>query len=84
MLSSIKSNTFKSIVTVSKNKNKHLEDYIFDDESKLDDESFREIFNEILDSTSIIEKIRIIKENINAKKTLSIFLNLNVYLEKSI
>ncbi len=72
------------MVTVSKNKNEHLEDYIVDDESKLDDESFREIFNEILDSTSIIEKIRIIKENINAKKTLSIFLNLNVYLEKSI
>ena len=68
VLSSIKSNTFKSMVTVSKNKNEHLEDYIVDDESKLDDESFREIFNEILDSTSIIEKIRIIKENINAKK----------------
>ena len=68
VLSSIKSNTFKSMVTVSKNKNEHLEDYIVDDESKLDDESFREIFNEILDSTSIIEKIRIIKKNINAKK----------------
>ncbi|HBG2193593.1 TPA: hypothetical protein KPK01_002532, partial [Clostridioides difficile] len=68
VLSSIKSNTFKSMVTVSKNKKEHLEDYIVDDESKLDDESFREIFNEILDSTSIIEKIRIIKENINAKK----------------
>ncbi|MDX5676133.1 hypothetical protein SIK98_11080, partial [Clostridioides difficile] len=49
-------------------KKEHLEDYIVDDESKLDDESFREIFNEILDSTSIIEKIRIIKENINDKK----------------
>lgn len=68
VLSSIKSNTLKSMVTVSKNKNEYLEDYIIDDESKLDDESFREIFNEILDSTSIIEKIRIIKENINAKK----------------
>ncbi|UWD40122.1 Uncharacterised protein [Clostridioides difficile] len=68
VLSSIKSNTFKSMVTVSKNKNEQLESYIVDDESKLDDESFRKIFNEILDSTSIIEKIRIIKENINAKK----------------
>ncbi|MCC0782190.1 hypothetical protein IR152_03500 [Clostridioides sp. ES-S-0108-01] len=68
VISSIKSNTFKSMVTVSKSKNEHLENYIIDDESKLDDESFRKIFNKILDSASIIEKIRIIKENINAKK----------------
>ena len=37
VLSSIKSNTFKSMVTVSKNKKEHLEDYIVDDESKLDE-----------------------------------------------
>lgn len=68
VLSLIKSNIFKSMVIVSKNKKEYLEDYIVDDESKLDDELFREIFNEILDSIFIIEKIRIIKENINVKK----------------
>ncbi|MGO0862577.1 DUF6179 domain-containing protein, partial [Clostridioides difficile] len=68
VLSSIKSDTFKSMITISKNESEPLEKYIVDDENKLDDESFREIFNAILESTSIIEKIKIIKENINAKK----------------
>ncbi|MCC0649347.1 DUF6179 domain-containing protein, partial [Clostridioides sp. ZZV15-6598] len=68
VLSSIKSDTFKSMITVSKNESEPLEKYIVDDENKLDDESFRAIFNAILESTSIIEKIKIIKENINAKK----------------
>lgn len=68
VLSSIKNDTFKSMITVSSSANESLENYIIDDERKLDDESFREIFNQILDSTSIVEKIRIIKENINAKK----------------
>lgn len=68
VLSSIKSDTFKSMITVSKNESEPLEKYIVDDENKLDDESFRAIFNAILESTSIIEKIKIIKEKINAKK----------------
>lgn len=68
VLSSIKNDTFKSMITVSNSESEPLENYIIDDESKLDDEIFREIFNKILDSTSIVEKIRIIKENINAKK----------------
>lgn len=68
VLSSIKSGTFKSMITVSKNESEPLEKYIVDDENKLDDDSFRAIFNAVLESTSIIEKIKIIKENINAKK----------------
>ncbi|MFL8712867.1 DUF6179 domain-containing protein [Clostridioides sp. GD02377] len=68
VLGSIRDDIFKGMITVSSSKNESLENYIIDDESKLDDELFREVFNKILDSTSIVEKIKIIKENINAKK----------------